>query len=566
MACVYRGRMAATIRRIGRIGRIGLASGWLLVSLISLLPILGILVGLWPPEYMTFADVESFLAYQGLAVSVFMSLFSAIFSTLISLYIAFMVYSQFHLSQRLQSFEKYLAPLLSLPHLAIALGLVFLFSDGSLFFVDSGLPRKGLSTLIIAIVIKEVPFFLLIFSAIGRQLPIKYWLLQGKALGYQDYRCWWFLVFPPLLKQSRLALLAATAYTLSVVDVSLLVGPNIPELFAVSVYRWQTSFATGDQALAFWANALLLILLAVSVCILYVHEKLAHAGFKALAIQGSRFYMGIISPAFKAWLPMLGLLTAMMVLIFVLWSLGVNLHNVSFDPSDRFALTQLSTRLWQDEWLFFALPLQNSLLIGLFTGLLGVAFALLALELQRQKGQYWPDYYWLLAIILPQLSMVLGWQILHIWSQGGYHSGWIILSHLPFTFAYAYLVLKGPFQHVEARYELLAASFGYSSWQSWWQVRFRLLLPAIFTAFAITFSVSIAQYIPTLMMGAGRVTTITTEAVAIGTGSQQDLIAVYVLLQSSLPFMAFFVAAILARRFRGSMGADNMGGKSVRHY
>ena len=125
-----------------------------------------------------------------------MTLFSAIFSTLLSLYIAFMVYSQVHLSRRFQSYEKYLAPLLSLPHLAIALGLVFLFSDGSLFFVDSGLPRKGLSTLILAIVIKEVPFFLLIFSAIGRQLPIKYWLLQGKALGYQDYRCWWFLVFP----------------------------------------------------------------------------------------------------------------------------------------------------------------------------------------------------------------------------------------------------------------------------------------------------------------------------------------------------------------------------------
>ncbi|WP_232787883.1 ABC transporter permease subunit [Paraglaciecola sp. MB-3u-78] len=546
--------MAATIRRVAplaRIRQIALSSGWLLVFLISLLPILGIVVGLWPPEHITFADIEAFLGYQGLSASVFMTLFSAIFSTLISLYIAFMVYSQYHLSRRLQSFEKYLAPLLSLPHLAIALGLVFLFSDGSVFFIDSGLPRKGLSTLIIAIVIKEVPFFLLIFSAIGRQLPIKYWLLQGQALGYQDYRCWWFLVFPALLKQSRLALLAATAYTLSAVDVSLLVGPNIPELFAVSVYRWQTSFAAGDQALAFWANALLLILLAVSVLILYGHEKLAHAGCKALATTGSRFQIGKINPVFKAWLPMLGLLTTMMVLVFALWSLGFNWH------SDSFAVTQLTTRLWQDEWLFFALPLQNSWLIGVFSGLLGVASALLALELQRQKGKYWPDYYWLLAIILPQLSMVLGWQIMHIWSQGGYHSGWIVLSHLPFTFAYAYLVLKGPFQSVEPRYELLAASFGYSPWQSWWQVRFRLLLPAIFTAFAIAFSVSIAQYIPTLMLGAGRVPTITTEAVAIGSGSQQDLIALYVLLQSILPFMAFFVAALLARRFRGSMGGQD---------
>lgn len=547
--------MAATIRRLvtlARIRQIAFAWGCLLVFFISLLPIAGIVVGLRPPDQLTFSEIKSFLSYQGLSVSIAMSLFSAIFSTLISLYIAFMVYSQYHLSQRLQSFEKYLTPLLSLPHLAIALGLVFLFSDGGLLFVDAGLPRKGLSTLILAIVLKEVPFFLLIFSAIGRQLPIKHWILQGKALGYQDYRCWWFLVFPPLLKQSRLVLLAATAYTLSVVDVSLLVGPNVPELFAVSVYRWQTSFAEGDQALAFWSNALLLILLAVSIVILYAHEKLAHAGCNVLATQGSRFQIGKINPVFRAWLPMLGILTAMMVVVFALWSFGFNWHG------DSLAFTQLSSRLWQDEWLFFALPLKNSLLIGVLAGLLGVALALLALELQRQQGKFWPDYYWLLAIILPQLSMVLGWQIMHIWLQGGYHSAWIVLSHLPFTFAYAYLVLKGPFQNVEVRFELLAVSFGYSVWQSWWLVRFRLLLPAVFTAFAIAFSVSIAQYIPTLMIGAGRVTTITTEAVAIGTGSQQDVIALYVLLQSLLPFMAFLVAALMAHRFRGSMGGNSV--------
>ena len=73
------------------------------------------------------------------------------------------------------------------------------------------------------------------------------------------------------------------------------------------------------------------------------------------------------------------------------------------------------------------------------------------------------------------------------------------------------------------------------------------------------------------MLGAGRVTTITTEAVAIASGSQQDLIALYVLLQSFLPFMAFFLAALLTRRFRGSMGGSNMerdkiGEDSVRHY
>lgn len=541
--------MATKIRRLTTAGL------WLLVGSLSLLPLLGIVVGLWPSEQISVADIEALLAYKGLTESVLMSLFSGIFSSLLSFYIAFMVYSQYHNSVRLQSFEKYLAPLLSLPHLAIALGLVFLFSDGSLFFVDSGLPRKGLSTLIVTIVIKEVPFFLLIFSAMGRQLPIQSWLLQGKVLGYQDYQGWWYVVFPALLKQSRLALIAATAYTLSVVDISLLVGPNIPDLLAVSVYRWQSSFASGDQALAFWANVLLLILLAISVVILYSHEKFARVCSKILAVKGNDLTLAKMTPAFKAWLPLLGLLTAMMVAIFVLWSVGFKGQINSFE------LTQVNLGLWQQEWMFFVEPLQNSLLIALVAAFLGVAFALLSLELQRQKGQYWPDYFWLLAIILPQLSMVLGWQIMHNWLEGDFHSGWIVLSHLPFTFAYAYLVLKGPFGSVETNYELLASSFGYSLWQRWWKVRFRLLLPAIFIALAIAFSVSIAQYIPTLMLGAGRVTTITTEAVTIGTGSQQDLIALYILLQSSLPFMAFFIAALLARKFRGSMG-----GSIVRNY
>jgi putative thiamine transport system permease protein len=545
--------MATKIRRVTTAGL------WLLVSSLCLLPLLGIVVGLWPSQQINIADIAALLAYNGLTESVWLSLFSAIFSSLVSFYIAFMVYSQYHNSVRLQSFEKYLAPLLSLPHLAIALGLVFLFSDGSLFFADAGLPRKGLPTLIVTIVLKEVPFFLLIFSAMGRQLPIKAWLLQGKVLGYQDYQAWWYLVFPSLVKQSRLALIAATAYTLSVVDISLLVGPNIPELLAVSVYRWQSSFASGDQALAFWANGLLIILLAVAVVILYGHEKLARAGSTILAVKGHDLTLAKMTPAFKVWLPFLSVLTAMMVAIFVLWSVGFK------GQINNFEINQINLDLWQQEWLFFVEPLQNSLIIALMAAFLGVAFALLALELQRQKGRYWPDYIWLLAIILPQLSMVLGWQIMHNWLEGDFHTGWIVLSHLPFTFAYAYLVLKGPFGSVDTHYELIASSFGYSLWQRWWKVRFRLLLPATFIASAIAFSVSISQYIPTLMLGAGRVTTITTEAVTIGTGSQQDLIALYILLQSSLPFVAFFMAAVLARKFRG-ISEKSTGGSHVRSY
>ncbi|MFT2092207.1 ABC transporter permease subunit [Paraglaciecola sp. 2405UD69-4] len=535
--------MATTLRRLGGV------LGWCLVLFIASLPLWGILFGLWPDSDTAIADFLRLLAYQGLALSLWQSIFSAVFSSLVSLYIAFLIYSQYQSPSKVGAswLEKYLSPLLSLPHLAIALGLVFLFSESGVMFTgsDTGLPRKGLSTFILAIIIKEVPFFLLILIAIGRQLPIHAWLLQGRALGHSSTTSWWLLVFPNMLKQVRLALLAASAYTLSVVDMNLLVGPNIPELFAVSVYRWQSSFSPGDQALGFWANVLLLLLLVVSIALLYGHEKMVNGALKHWASLGRQVRLGVVKGIGRLWLPTSGLITLLMVLVFSLWSLNVNWH------SETASLASLNTHLWQDEWLFVALPLQNALLIGVGAAMLGIGFALLALELQRQKGRYLPDYIWLLGILLPQLSMVLGWQVLHIGLEGQYHNGWVMFAHLPFTFSYAYLVLKGPFNSIDPNYELIAASFGYSPWQRWWKIRFRLLLPAVLSAFAITFAVSIAQYIPTLMIGAGRVTTITTEAVAIGTGSQQDVAALYILLQSFLPLAAFLVTAFLSSRIAG---------------
>ena len=104
---------------------------------------------------------------------------------------------------------------------------------------------------------------------------------------------------------------------------------------------------------------------------------------------------------------------------------------------------------------------------------------------------------------------------------------------------------------------MVAASFGYSYWQRWWRIRFTLLRPALLSAFAIAFSVSIAQYITTLMIGAGRVVTITTEAVAIASGNEKNITAVYMLVQAALPFIAFLVASLLAQRLRGSFDATH---------
>lgn len=552
MATSYRGRMATTIRSLGRF------LAWALIVFVALLPVLGIIIGLLPlgHQHQTtyFADLETFFTFNGLWQSIYNSLVASLIAPLAGFYIAFSVYSQYRFRPAWISLEKRLAPLLSLPHLAVALGLVYLFSAGGV--IDFGLQRKSLTTLIIAITIKEIPFFLFVISAIDKQLPVKNWLLQGRALGYSDVASWWLLVFPMVLKQSKLALIAAVAYTLSVIDVSLLVGPNVPQLFAVLAYQWQTGFNTLDLSFAFWSNLTLLVMLGFLVMCIYVHEYALLRLLKYQAVMANPLsILTKISKIALAWLPAFTLLSIAILLVFLLRSVeGVGISSADwslFDPS-RYSLS-----LWQDEWFFLKQPLINSLIIGFCATSIGLAFSLLALELQRQRGRYFADHLWLLAIILPQLSLVYGWQITHAWLDGSFSVFWVVLSHIPFVFAYCYLILKGPFQAIGEKYELIANSFGYSYWQAWWRIRFSLLRPTLLSAFAIGFSVSIAQYVPTLMIGAGRVPSITTEAVAIASGNDLNLTSVYILVQSSLPMIVFFIAILLASQLRGKANASD---------
>jgi putative thiamine transport system permease protein len=57
----------------------------------------------------------------------------------------------------------------------------------------------------------------------------------------------------------------------------------------------------------------------------------------------------------------------------------------------------------------------------------------------------------------------------------------------------------------------------------------------------------VAQYLPTLYVGAGRLATVTTEAVTLAAGGQRSLMSAYAVLQMLLPVLAFALAAGLGR-------------------
>jgi putative thiamine transport system permease protein len=61
------------------------------------------------------------------------------------------------------------------------------------------------------------------------------------------------------------------------------------------------------------------------------------------------------------------------------------------------------------------------------------------------------------------------------------------------------------------------------------------------------FAVSVGQYLPTLFAGAGRLTTLTTEAVALASGADRRIGAVYAFVQALLPMAGFTLALLVPR-------------------
>ncbi|MBR9874953.1 MAG: thiamine ABC transporter permease, partial [Vibrionaceae bacterium] len=105
----------------------------------------------------------------------------------------------------------------------------------------------------------------------------------------------------------------------------------------------------------------------------------------------------------------------------------------------------------------------------------------------------------------------------------------------------------------------VALSLGKTPLQTWLKVKLPILLPAIVFAWAVGISVSLAQYLPTLVLGAGRISTITTEAVALSSGFDRRVTAIYAICQALLPLM-FFSFAILLSRLNGKYRRLSMKG------
>lgn len=539
---------------------------YLLVILICFFPLLpGVLgmvvpaVGYIPPLGLNIFTLDGFISalnWPGVNRALLQTVMTATVSTLIAVMMTFAILQAYWGSRAWYRIEKLLSPILALPHVAFAVGFLFLFSDTGwlarflLFIFDdpSSTPHTWLNSLYalqdnigislaLALAIKETPFLLLMSASILHNLKIRETLQVSQALGYSVAQSWWKVIFPQWLQHMRFPFFAIMAYSCSVVDVSLILGPTHPPTFAVLVWQWFNEPDLSQLPRAAAGAFLLFLLCSLLIALIWLVERLTLTGFRSWLSSGRNGRLAL-KPYFFHFIATVSLLTVPVILI---WTFAQRWSFPSLLPSFW------SFRFWANEWPYIQETITISITLALLSSGIALVLALIAHEYRQHFRFHIPMYVIALPMLIPQLSLLFGLQITSLWINQEHYWLWVIWAHTFFVFPYIYLALDGPWKSYPTRLSQTAVSLGVSPLKTFLTIKLRTLSSGLLFAWAMGMSVSLAQYLPTLMLGAGRVVTLTTEAVALSSGHDRRVVALYALWQAILPFIFFSLAFISNR-------------------
>ncbi|MEP9201994.1 thiamine ABC transporter permease [Enterobacter hormaechei] len=419
------------------------------------------------------------------------TLVSTLIATLGSLFIALILLALLWPGEGWQRLSTRLPWLLAVPHVAFATSALLLFAEGGQFYrictvCSPQFDRYGIG-LGLTLAVKESAFVL---WAIYAALPEKRLAQQKIVLhtfGYGRMQALNWLVLP------------AIAPALGAV------------MLAVLAWQWLTQGDAQQQTKGTLLCLVLLLLLAALAAVGY--------GFWTAWRRAQRDPSGVRRASHTALpartlgglLPLCGVLCALVLLMLA--------------RRDDIG------------------PVSDSLSLGLLSSLTALAILMLWLEWGPQRGAVWV---WL-PLALPALPLVSGQYAVALWLgiDGQYAA--VLWSHMLWVLPWMLLVLQPAWRRLDPRLILTARTLGWRQTKIFWLVKCPLMIRPALLAFATGFSVSMAQYMPTLWLGAGRFTTLTTEAVALSSGGSIPILASRALGLLLLSSSVFALAALLSR-------------------
>jgi putative thiamine transport system permease protein len=522
----------------------------------TVLPAFGYLPALGG-EALSLEPWRMLLAQPGLMMSSITSLLVGLVASGIALLGVLLLFAGWAGTPAFRRIQHLVSPLLAVPHAAAAFGLAFLIApSGFLARLVSpeltGWTRPpdllivndsaGLA-MMAGLIVKEMPFlFLMALAALPQADPARGRALAA-SLGYGRMAGFIYCVWPPLYRQMRLATFAVIAFSTSVVDVAAILGPTTPAPLGVRLVTWMND---PDLSTRFMASAGALLQLALTAT-----AMLAWLGVERLGAMvrdwarddGLRFRRERWVVAFSAP-PMLVASTATIagLILLALWSVAGQWPFPDALPQ------ALSLTGWMKQAPRLSGTLAATLGLAALSAFAALVIVVLCLmredETGRRPGQAGRALLYL-PLIVPQAAFLFGLQFLL--ASTGSVGAWapLVLVHLVFVTPYVFLSLSDAWRAFDRRYEAVAAGLGKGRWTILLSVRLPLLLRAVLTAFGVGFAVSVGLYLPTVLIGAGRIVTITTEAVALASSGDRRIIGIYAFLQMLLPLIGFAIATLV---------------------
>ena len=548
----------------------GLVPGLLLLAVLA--PVLAGLVGAvlpatgwFPPlggHAVSTAPLWALLAEPGLATSVLLSVFTALTATTLSYLLAMGLLALLVGSGFAGRLVRLISPLLSVPHITVAVGFLFLLQpSGWLARLLSPwatgwdrppplniVPDEAGWALIIGMVAKEVPFLLLMGLSAASQIDARRLLDEARLLGYGPLAAWALVVQPQLGRRLVLPVMIVLVFSVSVVDMALVLAPSTPAPLAVRILTW---FRDPDLSFQFVAaaGAVVQFGLAVGCCLFWAAAARLWAGLvRSVCASGARLSV----PRAMARTGHV-LLLAASVLPCVLAALGLASSLIwAFADIWRFP-DALPSRWGVRGWALGGDGLVRAALTSASLGLTAAAVSVLAalLWLETTTTARRAEGLMYLPLLIPQIAFLFGLQILLIWLGMDGRLVTLLWVHVVFVFPYVMLSLGPSWRRFDTRFTDVAATLGAGPWARFWRVKLPVLLIPLLTAFAVGFAVSQALYLPTVFASNGRVATLTTEAVTLASGAGRQTLGAAAALQMALPLMVFLGADFIGRiRFK----------------
>lgn len=486
-----------------------------------------------------------------------LSLWTGLASTALAWWATRALLAQAFVRHRLAGLLRALPAMLATPHAAFAIGLAFLLSPSgwvlrglSPWLTGLPLPPPWPTTqdpwglgLIAALTLKEIPFLLWTAAThLQRDDVRQRWRAEhalAQTLGHAPRQAFARVVWPQLAPRLFGPLVAVLAYGLTVVDMALVIGPASPPTLAVLAWQWLQDADLATNARGAAAGGVLALAVAASSALWRLLQALAAR--RVRRSTGDRGRMSARAETGRPW----GAVLLVSVYAAVLLALAVG-SVAGIWPFPALWPDTLTSQAWASVWASRD-TLGTTLALGMASSALALVWSVAWLESAPRRWDLALRPLLYLPLLLPAVLWVVGLYGLALWLRIEGRWPALLLAHTLMALPYVLLALAPAYTGFDPRYRAISDSLGRGRVHFLLRIKWPLLRRALAASAAVGFAVSVAQYLPTHYLGAGRWATVTTEAVTLAAGAQRSLTSAYAGLQFVLPALGFALAAWIGR-------------------